>query len=83
MRGSDAFLPKSKKISPEEKLKHFKNVVKSVMYDALKALALIELLAHDTEMEEQISLLDHYLDYTRRLCESGEAKNNILVFPDI
>ena len=23
-----------------------------------------------TELEEQIALLDHYLDYTQRLCES-------------
>ena len=39
------------------------------MMDASKVLGFIELEAHGAEMEEQISLLDHYLDYTRRLCE--------------
>ena len=48
---------------------HFKAVVRSVMLDASKVLANIELLVHGTEVEEQMSLLDHYLDYTRRLCE--------------
>ena len=59
-----------RKLSPEEELKHFKAVVRSVMMDASKVLGFIELEAHGAEMEEQISLLDHYLDYTRRLCES-------------
>ncbi len=33
-----------------------------------KVLAHIELLVHGAELQEQMSLLDHYLDYTRRLC---------------
>ena len=53
----------------EEELKHFKAVVRSVMMDASKVLGYIELEVHGAEIEEQISLLDHYLDYTRRLCE--------------
>jgi hypothetical protein len=55
----------TRKLSPEEELKHFKAVVRSVMMDASKVLGFIELEAHGAEMEEQISLLDHYLDYTR------------------
>ena len=58
------------KLPPEEELKHFKAVVRSVMMDASKVLGHIELLVHGAEIEEQMSLLDHYLDYTRRLCES-------------
>ena len=59
-----------RKLPPEEELKHFKAVVRSVMMDASKVLGHIELLVHGAEIEEQMSLLDHYLDYTRRLCES-------------
>jgi len=39
------------------------------MIDAAKVLANIELISHGAELEEQIALLDHYLDYARRLCE--------------
>jgi hypothetical protein len=61
--------PSDKPLSPEKELMHFKGVVRSVMLDASKVLANIELLVHGAEVEEQMSLLDHYLDYTRRLCE--------------
>lgn len=63
---------KGKKVQPEEELKHFKAIVKSIMDDASKALAEIILLSNGSEIEEKISLLDHYLDYVRRLCESDE-----------
>ena len=62
--------PLDKQLPPEKELMHFKAVVRSIMMDASKVLGYIELEAHGTETEEQISLLDHYLDYTRRLCES-------------
>ena len=61
--------PLDKPLSPEKELMHFKAVVRSVMLDASKVLANIELLVHGAEVEEQMSLLDHCLDYTRRLCE--------------
>ena len=61
--------PLDKRLSPEKDLMHFKAVVRSVMIDASKVLANIELLSHGVELEEQMALLDHYLDYTRRLCE--------------
>ena len=51
-----------RKLPPEEELKYFKAVVRSVMTDASKVLGHIELLVHGTEIEEQMSLLDHYLD---------------------
>ena len=62
--------PLDKRLPPEKELMHFKGVVRSVMIDASKVLANIELLSNGAELEEQIELLDHYLDYTRRLCES-------------
>jgi len=66
MKKPDSSLPMR---SPEEELKHFKAAVRSVMIAASKTLAHIELLSHGAGIEE-ISLLDHYLDYTQRLCES-------------
>lgn len=49
------------------------------MIDASKTFALIELLSHGAEIEEEISLLDHYLNYTERLCEreTGDQKRGI------
>ena len=61
--------PLDNRLPPEKELVHFKAVVRSVMIDASKILANIELLSHGAELEEQIALFDHYLDYTRRLCE--------------
>jgi len=61
--------PLDKPLPPEKELMHFKTIVRSMMLDASNVLANIELLVHGAEVEEQMSLLDHYLDYTRRLCE--------------
>lgn len=72
MKKQDEPSSEGKKPPPKEELKHFKSVVKSLMNDASKVLAEIELLYQGTEIEEQISLLNHYLDYTRRLCESND-----------
>ncbi len=76
MKNPDSSLPK---ITPEKELKHFKAIVRSIMLDASKTLALIELLSHGAEIEEEISLLDHYLNYTERLCEreTGDQKRGI------
>lgn len=49
-------------LPPEQELMHFKAIVRSVMIDASKVLANIELMSHGDELEDQISLLDHYLD---------------------
>ncbi len=65
----DDTVVKEKEISAEEELKHFKNVVKSLMRDAINVLAEIELFSHGEELEEKISILNHYLDYTLRLSE--------------
>lgn len=62
-----------KRLPPEKELMHFKAIVRSVMIDASKVLANIELMSHGAELEKQISLLDHYLDYTRRLCERDNS----------
>jgi hypothetical protein len=39
------------------------------MIAASKVQTNIELLYHGAELEEQINLLDHYLDYIRKFCE--------------
>ncbi len=73
----------SQQLSPEEELGHFKNVVSSVMDDASKALAFIELHAHGAELEEQLDILDHYIDYVRRLCKGDKGATVVpFVFVD-
>ena len=67
-----------RKLPPEEELKHFKAIVRSVMMDASKVLGHIELLVHGAEIEEQMSLLDQYLDYTQRLCESHNEETGTM-----
>jgi len=57
------------RLTPKEELIHFKAVVRSVVIDASEVLANIELLSHAAELEAQIVVLDHCLDYIRRLCE--------------
>jgi hypothetical protein len=69
---SDDALATGKKLTPEEELKHFKNVVKSLMEESSKALANIDLFSHGVEIKEEISLLSHCLDFTIRLCEGDE-----------
>ncbi len=71
---SDDALATGKKLTPEEELKHFKNVVKSLMEESSKALVNIDLFSHGVEIKEEISLLSHYLDFTIRLCEDDEEK---------
>ena len=74
MKNSDDSLAKSGGLPPEGELKYFKAVVRSLMNDASKVLARIELLSHGAEIEEGIHLLDRYLDNTRRLCESPKEE---------
>ncbi len=56
-------------VANAEELKHFKAVVKSLIGQAESILAEIELSAGGNGVEEKIAMLDHCLDYTRRLCE--------------
>lgn len=74
IKKSDDTLATGKKLTPEEELKHFKNVVKSLMKESSKALVNIELFSHGVEIKEEISLLSHCLDFTIRLCEGDEEK---------
>jgi len=82
MEKSDDSLAKNGELTPEKELEYFKGVVRSLMYDASKVLAHIELLSHGAEIEEEIHLLDHYLDHTRRLCESHREEATDLERPD-
>ncbi|HUW29993.1 MAG TPA: hypothetical protein VM223_00115 [Planctomycetota bacterium] len=56
-------------LAPADELSHFKAVVRSLMNQAESILAEIELSAHGKAIEDKIAMLDHCLDYTRRLCE--------------
>ena len=70
----DDVLTTGKKLTPEEELKHFKNVVKSLMEESSKALVNIELFSQGVEIKEEISLLNHCLDFTIRLCKGDEEE---------
>lgn len=74
IKKSEDALATGKKLTPEEELKHFKNVVKSLMKESSKALVNIELFSHGVEIKEEISLLSHCLDFTIGLCEGDEEK---------
>ena len=74
IKKSDDALATGKKLTPEEELKHFKNVVKSLMEESSKALVNIELFSYGVEIKEEISLLSHCLDFTIRLCKGDEEK---------
>ena len=56
-------------VSNTEQLKHFKAVVKSLMGQAESIIADMELSARGSGIEDKIAMLDHCIDYTRRLCE--------------
>lgn len=74
MEKSGDSLAKNGELTPEKELEYFKGVVRSLMSDASKVLAHIELPSHGAEIEEEIHLLDHYLDHTKRLCESPKEE---------
>lgn len=80
MRNSNDRPLGNKELESDEYLVHFKAVVKSITNDASKVLGEIELACQGGEIEEKISLLDHYLDYVGRLCET-KGKSELLPFP--
>jgi hypothetical protein len=57
-------------VPPEEELRLFRGVVKSLMRDASKVLAEIMLQSRGTRLEQSASLLDSYIGYTLRFCEN-------------
>ena len=64
--------PNEVELPPEEELRAFQSLVKSLMQDASEVLGQIEMEVSGAEAEELIHQLDHYLDYTQRLCENPE-----------
>jgi len=54
----------------KDEFKHFKGIVRSLIVDTSEVPARIELPSHGAEREEEIDLLDHYLDHKIRRCES-------------
>ena len=70
----NAMKPREGKLPPEEELCLLKGVVTSLMHDASKVLAQIELLeVSGPEVDELIHLLDQYLSYTERLCDGQKG----------
>jgi len=61
-------------LPPEEELRAFKKLVNGLMQDASEVLGQIELEVSGAEVEELIHRLDHYLDYTQRLCENPKEE---------
>ena len=62
------------KLPPDERLRLFKGVVENLMHDASKVLAELELEVNGPEAERLMSLLDHYLGYTERLCKGESSR---------
>ena len=59
-------------LTPSEELVHLKAVVRSLMNQAESILSEIELLTQERGVEEKILMLDHCIDFTRRLCGTNE-----------
>lgn len=62
----------NRKLELNEALTHFKSVIKNLMKNASRVLGKIELGCSIPEIKEKISLLDHYLECTRRLCDTKD-----------
>lgn len=60
------------RVPPEEELKAFRGVVRSLMKDAGQVVSRMMLSARGTPQEEQLLLLDRYIRYTMRFCENEE-----------
>ena len=58
--------------APEEQLRLFRNLMRSLTHDAGKALAELEMWCKDANQLERCRLVQHYLSYIKRLCE-GKA----------
>ena len=65
----------SQTVANAEQMKHFKNVVRSLMEQAEGILGELQMTAEGKGVEEKIAMLDHCLDYTRRLCEYDPSKS--------
>ncbi len=61
-----------KQVPPEEELRAFRGVVRSLMRDASRVTAQMMLTARGTRLEEQAVLLDHYISYTLKFCENND-----------
>jgi hypothetical protein len=56
-------------LSPQDELRAFRNVVRSLADDAANALCELETWCTDADQLERCYLVRHYLDYMKRLCE--------------
>jgi hypothetical protein len=72
MKGLKGQYSVNRKLELNESLTYFKSVIKNLMKNASKVLGEIELGCSAPEIKEKISLLDHYIDYARRLCETKD-----------
>ncbi len=54
---------------PEEKLRVFRNLMRSLTHDAVKAVTELEMGCGSIEQLQGCRLVQHYLSYMKRLCE--------------
>lgn len=57
-------------VSPEEELRLFRGVVKSLMKDASNVIGEMMLQSRGSRFEQSALLLDSYIGYTLRFCEN-------------
>ena len=56
-------------LAPEEELRVFRNLMRSLSRDAVRALTELEMGCEDAGQLEQCLVVQHYLDYMKWLCE--------------
>jgi hypothetical protein len=55
-------------INRDDSLRVFRNVVRSLMKDASRAVADVDAAADPGELKERLDLVGHYIRYTLRYC---------------
>lgn len=55
--------------TPEEQMRIYKNLVRSLTRDALGALGELEMWCQDANQLEQCNLVRHYLEYLQRTAD--------------
>jgi hypothetical protein len=73
--GDDSSGRELARLSQDEQLRLFKGVVQSLMRDASKVLAELRLEVNGADAAELMSLLDHYVSYTGRLCGEESCRS--------
>lgn len=67
--GAGAGVPTERRLEPEEELRVFRNLVRSLAGDALSAIGDLEIWCQNLDQLERCRVLRRYLDYMHRLCD--------------